>query len=233
MKKIMALLAGIIPVLAFSQALPSNMQILGQVEKMRQKDHPGLVVVPAPDERIWPIQASFTGPKKQECLFVCPLATDAEFNDLFMLLYTASENGYYEPTGWYRDGSSSVDTIDVDRDGVAEIIVQGATTIDHIHYYFYKILSLAGGKENVMYSCDSFDSNDAGNWNKRKPGEAIDKELTIEYKDLDNDGKLEIVETLLTDNFVNFMPGAQHPEMVFDERTTNLYLVDGKFVKKQ
>src|SRR5699024_347931 len=94
---------------------------------------------------------SFTQENAEECLVIYPYSVGfrRKYNALFLL--NKNDNNEWESSGWQHMGGTEIKLVDLNSDGIYEIIVefsnygQGSLELD------YTLLSLLNNEEKVLY----------------------------------------------------------------------------------
>jgi TolB protein len=127
--------------------------------------------------------------------------------------------------------SVEVETIDVQRDGRLELWTK-QTVLDH--GYMWKrdeLISLDGRKANVLYNHEEYE-NGTGMY---PPNEEISVEHKTQFKDIDKDGIVEIIDTKTTKTYVGKEPrrlsSEGEPKISTKTTTTTYKLKKDKYVE--
>src|SRR5690625_102381 len=144
------------------------------------------------DEPIF-IFKSFTQENAKECLVIYPYSVGfrRKYNALFLLNKKA--NNEWESSGWQHTGGTEIKLVDLNRDGIYEIIVefsnygQGALELD------YTLLSLLNNEEKVLYENLSTNYVDSYMGLDKTIGNKLIEEIEVSYS-LENDGSIKLLE---------------------------------------
>lgn len=88
----------------------------------------------------------------------------------------------YEADGFFFE------TVDVDKDGILEIMVYSNSGGQGYDFSKYELVSLKHGSRSTLYLSEGFDNTGA-----QEEGEALCTH-SIDFKDIDNDGILELID---------------------------------------
>src|SRR5690625_1197954 len=136
---------------------------------------------------------SFTQENAKECLVIYPYSVGfrRKYNALFLLKKNADNE--WESSGWQHRGGTEIKLVDLNRDGIYEIIVelsnygQGSLELE------YTLLSLLNNKEKVLYENLSTNNVDGYSGLDKTIGNKLIEEIEVSYF-LEDDGSIKILE---------------------------------------
>lgn len=136
---------------------------------------------------------SFTQESAKECLVIYPYSVGfrRKYNALFLLKKNA--NNEWESSGWKHSGGTEIKLVDLNRDGIYEIIVelsnygQGSLELE------YTLLSLLNHEEKVLYENLSTNNVDSYRGLDKTIGNKLIEEIEVSYS-LEKDGSIKVLE---------------------------------------
>lgn len=136
---------------------------------------------------------SFTQKNAKECLVIYPYSVGfrRKYNALFLLKKNA--NNDWKSSGWQHRGGTEIKLVDLNRDGIYEIIVelsnygQGSLELE------YTLLSLLNNEEKVLYENLSTNNVDSYKGLDKTIGNKLIEEIEVSYS-LENDGSIKVLE---------------------------------------
>lgn len=136
---------------------------------------------------------SFTQENAEECLVIYPYPVGfrRKYNALFLL--KKNDNNEWESSGWQHEGGTEIKLVDLNRDGIYEIIVEFSNYGQGSHELDYTLLSLLNNKEKVLYENLSINNVDGYPGLDRTIGNKLIEEIEVSYS-LEDDGSIKILE---------------------------------------
>ncbi|MBL7811509.1 MAG: hypothetical protein JNL57_04745 [Bacteroidetes bacterium] len=154
-------------------------------------------------------------------------------NHLWLLVECDADSGYRVLQTGRGDAVGQYNFIDADGDGLMEVPMTNRTTSDSgTDCITYKLYSFQKGGFLYQSSCSDYNPGlrKQGKNKKWKKGSAMYSIMQVEYKDLDNNGTMEILEHWITYCY----NGGKRQNEIEQRKTTKrqtrtLYLTDGAF----
>lgn len=176
------------------------------------------------------VHGSFTKLNNTECLISIPMASGLTYMNL-LLLMERNNLGSWIYKNWHHMGSSTVDLIDVDNDGVTEIILEGGDLRQGILSTKYQLISLKDGIEKKLYENEGFSYGGNPIYQESEKGTVISKTIGVSYKSL-LDGTMQIEEKIAIGKFDYFDKYKDRIVQSYTKETNSYQLENGKYVKK-
>jgi hypothetical protein len=136
---------------------------------------------------------SFTSRGSHEALVVVPyVSVHGSFSKIFIV-----KNVYVKPelVSWFQNDCTTYSIIDVDNDGVDEIVTEYTyRDPENALHKTYQIFSLAQDQTRVIYQSHSQDSREAYNMNDRIAGDTILTWLEDSLVDTNHDRVFEVMK---------------------------------------
>lgn len=213
----------------------SNLQqAVKHINKLKVKDNYGFnYKIDQSLREIRYYDANFSGSNRQDCLVVLPCVDDeaprlAGELDFVVLFYKDKSNNWAFSKDYLE--VNSIDTLDFERDGVVEIITDIGWTQNGEKGDIKRVYSLKNEKFKQLFSRESTDLEGL----ILAPDDLkMDKKhlYELDYKDVNHDGKIDIIETYKIGKVVKFEN--ENPIFKYKTTVTNYIFKNGKFVKEK
>jgi hypothetical protein len=148
------------------------------------------------DSLITEITGSFTGKGLTEVLISVPYKSPFEsFRKIFIV---SISGGKFEFQDWFNKDCTSFSKTDLDNDGINEIAIQyEGNMAERLHYKIFEIISLKGGRPEVVYERYSERGDKLNNFfEDSKMGDTLSIWANIILVDRDHDGITEMAEAI-------------------------------------
>lgn len=177
------------------------------------------------------IKDKFTANNRPECLVIVPVEAGPYYIEWLVLMYK-NPGGYWTYANWFRDNQNRIDLIDIDNDGIKEIIAENTGMAQGYIDENYWLISLKNETEEILYQNESFDYSAGAFVQDKKIGDIISKTIEVNYIDLNNDGIKEIIELAATGLFQYYSEN-EGVDLKYTKEKNTYHLVNGKYVIKK
>jgi hypothetical protein len=148
-----------------------------------------------PDQPITEIAGSFSAKDSREVLVSVPYK--AYFGNFSKLFLARAVENRFEPQAWLNEDCTAFSKIDLENDGLDELLIESQGIISKkLHYKIFKLLSLKGEQSKLIYERYSHQENPPYDYSDAAVGDTVS--IWVDYKliDIDNDKILELREVV-------------------------------------
>lgn len=175
---------------------------------------------------------NFTSLNEEECLVVVPMQVGRAYSE-WLILMRKNSMGYWIYNDWFNLGGESIDLKDINDDGLKEIIIKSSNMNQGYFEGGFQLISLKGGESNLMYENHTFDNSSGAFISQGKVGDTISITTRVKFKDLNNDGVLELIEDKAIGIFDSYNQQADQVNQKYSKKEYIYYLKDGRYIKQK
>jgi hypothetical protein len=193
MKNILLILLALAALQLYAQ--PSDATVL------RLLDSYDLVPADAPQEStMYPgeglsvREGSFIIEGREEYLAVVPLAKGPKTSQIAFITWE-DEEGAWQRSAWFELGFKAIRPVNLMQDALDEIILETAYIGRNRTLSSLKLLSVKDDERKEYYSVEGFELDEEAMLSAEE-GEHLSSMFTVDFRDVNEDGRLEIVESV-------------------------------------
>jgi hypothetical protein len=179
------------------------------------------------DSLITEIAGSFSGQGFTEVLVSIPYKAPFEsFRKIFIVSVSGNK---FEFQNWFNKDCTSFWKTDLDNDGIDEIaVLYEGKTAERLHYKIFEIISLKGGRPEVVYERYSERGDEPDNFEHSKIGDTLSIWANTILIDGDHDGITEMAEVIACSTIKEIVSAdSVTPMMHLDTLTITFQLRNG------
>jgi len=177
------------------------------------KDQPAVSTM-VEDSRTVMEQGTFLRKGRKEYLIELLLVRGSMQKE-FAFIAFVDDSGEWSRSDWFVYGYTNLDRIDMESDGIHELIHQVDMPGVRKNQQRYRLISLLGDVDTEIYKVDGFSTN-ANYYVRAGAGDHMSSVFDVELIDTDGDGVKEITETI-TDEYFQFQYDNINLNQEFDE----------------
>lgn len=206
----------------WSQTLPSNIRILNEIKQIFKSDTNNRNYNTSDSF----IVAKFTGSDRNECISISQI--DENTNKTFILWYKDSLSQWIR-SDWYKINYHEIKVIDINNDSIFEIILIRKDTNNDLYTKKLELISINGGEEKTLFYITEFEhiANDDILKSLEK-GSIISKRHKLQFKDLNNDGTLDIKDKI-TKKYLKSRACSCDDDFEYKIEKKIYYFIDGNY----
>lgn len=217
--------------LTHGQSKPSSSTIISiaeDIQKFEMSLHDYFSHAEIPPELDIEFQAkSLTGKNKDEGIAMIPLQAGMSYTKLAFLLYK-DEVGNWVYGDWFGYASSGIDFIDIDGDGIYEILCTDTFFNQGIMEGNHQLISIKNGQEKTLYKSAIYDLS--GSPFSKKIGDTISVDVKIGFKEVSNTKQLELIEKKVIGKLISYNEEKDETKLDYTQKTVRYSLKNEKYV---
>lgn len=174
------------------------------------------------------IAGSFSDKNISECIVGCPMQSGPLISD-WVILMKKDNDGNWKYGNWFDLWNFGIKTIDVNSDGIMELILESSYTQMGVTESKLRLISLLNYGKEILYQNDEFDySGDPFSVKGREP---FSRTVKVDFSLIDEKGVRVIMENIKTGYFQSYDKNAEEVRQEYVEENNIYYFENGIYVK--
>lgn len=141
-------------------------------------------------------EGPFLVKKRQEYLCIVPVNQGERSDRIAFVVYRPQPKAGWEVSNWVAMRFASIEAKDIQADGLKELLLHVKVPGRRMTNEVWRVLSIAGDRPAVLFESEGF-SLSAESLTTATVGMHIRRQAELELTDMNDDGKLELVETVI------------------------------------
>lgn len=181
------------------------------------------------ESRIKGISGSFSDKNISECIVSCPMQSGPLVSD-WVILMKREKNGNWKYGNWYDLWDFEINIIDINSDGIMELILESGYTQMGVTESKFRLISLLNYRKEILYQNDEFDYS--GDPFSVKVGEPFSRTVKVDFSHINENGVRIIIEKIKIGYFQSYDKKADEVKQEYAEENNTYYFENGIYMKK-